>query len=111
MKNTGSNFGPKQRTLLNFRNDLLNATTASMLPLKTEEDEQTGKGLKILTPQQMLTRLPMSLAQLQAGNNSQKLKNEIWQLLYALYRSKMINKLVYDNLINTIKNGDVFHEY
>ena len=49
--------------------------------------KQKGQGLKILTPQQMLTRLPILLAQLQAGNNSQKLKNEIRQLLYSLYRS------------------------
>ena len=47
---------------------------------------QAGKGLKILTPRQMLTRLPISLAQLKAGNNSEKLKNEIRQLLYSLYR-------------------------
>ena len=47
---------------------------------------QEGQGLKILTPQQMLARLPISLAQLEAGNNSQTLKNEIRQLLYSLYR-------------------------
>ena len=58
-----------------------------MSPLETEEcAEQEGKGLKILTPQQMLNRVPISLAQLKAGNNSQKLKNEIRQLLYSLYR-------------------------
>ena len=50
--------------------------------------KQEGQGLKILTPQQMLSRLPIHLAQLKAGNNSQKLKNEIRQLLYSLYRSK-----------------------
>ena len=59
-------------------------------------------GLKILTPQQMLARLPISLAQVQAGNNSQKRKNEIRQLLYSLYRSKKISKTVYKNLILTI---------
>ena len=47
---------------------------------------QQGQGLKILTPQQMLSRLPISLAQLKEGNNSQKLKNYIRQLLYLLYR-------------------------
>ena len=52
------------------------------------QPEQKGKGLKILTPNQMLSRLPISLAQLKAGNNSEKLKNEIRQLLYSLYRSK-----------------------
>ena len=46
--------------------------------------------LKILTLKQMLNRLPISLAQLNAGNNSEKLKNEIIQLLYSLYRSKKL---------------------
>ena len=50
----------------------------------------------------MLTRLPMHLAQVEAGNNSWKLKNEIRQLLYLLYRSKKINKTIYKNLIETI---------
>ena len=59
-------------------------------------------GLKILTPQQMLARLPIILAQIKAGNNSRELKNEIIQLLYSLYRSKQISKTVYENLIATI---------
>ena len=50
----------------------------------------------------MLSRLPIALAQLEAGNNSEKLKNEIRQLLYALYRSKNMTKQVYNNLINYI---------
>ena len=50
-----------------------------------------GKGIKILTLNQMLSRLPITLAQLKAGNNSEKLINEIRQLLYSLYRSKKIN--------------------
>ena len=58
-----------------------------------------GSGLKILTPQQMLACLPILLAQIQAENNSQKLKNEIRQLFYSLYRSKKISKTVYKNLI------------
>ena len=49
----------------------------------------------------MLTRLLVSLAQLKAGNNSEKLKNEIRQLLYSLYRSKNMTKQVYNNLIST----------
>ena len=64
---------------------------------------QAGKGLKILTPNQMLSRLPISLAQLKSGNNSEKLKNEMRQLLYSLYRSKKnLHKNIYSNLINTI---------
>ena len=65
-------------------------------------EQQEGKGLKILTPSQMLSRLPISLAQLKAGNNSEKLKNEIRQLLYSLYHSKNMSKQVYNNLIKYI---------
>ena len=50
--------------------------------------KQSEQGLKILTPDQMLSRLPITLAQLKSGNNSEKLKNEIRQLLYSFYRSK-----------------------
>ena len=50
----------------------------------------------------MLARLPILLAQIRAGNNSQKLKNEIRQLFYSLSRSKNISKTVYKKLIATI---------
>ena len=53
-----------------------------------------GKGLKILSKQQMLSRLHVLLAQIQAGNNTKSLKNEIRQLIYALYRSKTLTKTV-----------------
>ena len=56
--------------------------------LDFNKQNQIVKGLKILTPNQMLSRLPITLAQLKAGNNSEKLKNEIRELLYSLYRSK-----------------------
>ena len=69
---------------------------------KFNEQNQQGKGLKILTPNQMLSRLPITLAQLKAGNNSEKLKNEIRQLLYSLYRSKNMTKQAYNSLINYI---------
>ena len=62
-----------------------------------------GAGLKILTNKQMLNRLPILLAQLQAGNNSNKLKNEARQILYSLYRSKVLTKIVYNNLIKSIR--------
>ena len=70
--------------------------------LTFNEQQQSQKGLKNLTPNQMLSRLPITLAQLKAGNNSEKLKNEIRQLLYSLYRSKNMTKQVYNNLINYI---------
>ena len=55
--------------------------------LGDKEEQEIGKGLKIMTPRQMITRLPILLAQNQAGNNSQKLNNEIRQIIYSLYRS------------------------
>ena len=67
--------------------------------LEIDKNNQQGKGL---TPNQMLSRLPVTLAQLNAGNNSEKLKNEIRQLLYSLYRSKNMTKQVYNNLIKRI---------
>ena len=87
-------------------------------PLKTEENEriinvvertleinsknQLGLGLQVLIPKQMLSRLQSSLAQLKAGNNSEKLKNEIRQLLYSLYRSKKLTKQLYKSLVDFI---------
>ena len=58
------------------------------LLLYFNRQNQAGQGLRILTPNQILSRLPISLAQLKVGNISEKLKNEIRQLLYSLYRSK-----------------------
>ena len=60
------------------------------------------KGLQILTPSQMLSRLPISLSQLKAGNNSEKLKNEIRQLLYSLCRSKKLTKQLYKSFVEII---------
>ena len=70
--------------------------------LKFNKQNQKGQGLKILTPNQMLSILPISLAQLKAGKNSEKLKNGIRQLLYSLYRSKKLTKQLYNNLIKYI---------
>ena len=70
--------------------------------LKFNKQDQQEKGLKILTPNQMLSRLPIALVQLKAGNNSEKLKNEIRPLLYSLYHSKNMTKQVYNHLINYI---------
>ena len=66
-------------------------------------EEQVGKGLKILTPNQMLKRLPIALPQIKAGHNSESLLNEIRQIVYSLYRSKEITKKVYNKIINSIK--------
>ena len=66
-------------------------------------DGLSGSGLKILTNKQMLNRLLILLAQIQAGNNSNKLKNEVKQILYLLYRSNILTKTVYNNLIKSIR--------
>ena len=79
--------------------------TTDMPELESEESatqKKEGKGLKILTPNQLLSRLPISLAQSKAGNNSEKLKNKIRQMLYALYRSKRLTKQIYKSLIDVI---------
>ena len=70
--------------------------------LDFNKQNQIGKGLKILTPDQMLSRLPITLAQLNAGNNSEKLKNEIRQSLVSLYQSKKLTKQICKSLIDII---------
>ena len=103
---------PEKRKL---RADVLNSVTglvqgreAVLTAFKSgifqvSKESQEGKGLKILTPNQMLKRLPIALAQVKAGNNSENLLNEIRQIVYSLYRSKEITKKVYNNIINSIK--------
>ena len=73
-----------------------------ILEFNKKIQNKLGGGLKMLTPNQMLSRLPITLAQLKAGNNSEKLKNEIRQLLYSLYRSKKLTKQLYKSLIDII---------
>ena len=77
-----------------------------MAELETDESaeqrKQQGQRVKILTPKQLITRLSILLAQLQAKDNSQKLKNELRQLLYSLYRSKKLTKTIYKHLMNAI---------
>ena len=82
-------------------NDILRIIN-EILDFNKEIQKQQGSSLKILTPNQMLSRLPISLAQLKAGNNSEKLKNEIRQLLYSLYRSKKLTKQLYKSLVDII---------
>ena len=66
-----------------------------------------GEGLKILTNKQMLNRLPILLAQIQAGNNSKSFKNELRQILYSLHRSKVLTKTVYNSLIKSIRSKEL----
>ena len=69
---------------------------------KSKQNKTEGKGLKILTPKQMLQRLPIALAQEKAGNNSKILLNEIRQFVYSLYHSKQTTRKVYNNIIKSI---------
>ena len=68
---------------------------------KAQQNKTTGRGVKILSPKQMLQRLPIALEQVKAGNNSESLLNEIKQIVYSLYQSK-ITKKVYNNIIKSI---------
>ena len=73
------------------------------VPKESQEGKGVNERIKILTPNQMVKRLPIALAQVKAGNNSDSLLNEIRQIVYSLYRSKEITKKVYNNIINSIK--------
>ena len=71
-------------------------------PFRDKKNETKGTGLKILTPKQLLQRLPITLAQVKAGNNSESQLNEIRQIVYSLYQLKQITKKVYNNIIKSI---------
>ena len=103
---------PEKRKLkadvLNSVTSLIQGREAILTAFKSgifwvSKESQKEKGLKILTPNQMLKRLPIALAQVKAGNNSESLLKEIRQIVYSLYRSKEITKKVYNNIINSIK--------
>ena len=85
---------PNQKKLLNYGNELKKIIEKSFNPSES--------GLKVLNKQQMFNHFPILLAQIQAGNNSIKLKNETRQILYSLYRSKELTKTVYNKLIKSI---------
>ena len=94
--------------VLNSVNGLVQGREAVLTAFKSgifqaSKESQEGEGLKILTPNQMLKRLPVALAQVKAGNNSESLLHEIRQIVYSLYWSKEITKKVYNNIINSIK--------
>ena len=75
----------------------------SILLSKAKYKAKHEKGLIILSPKQMLQRLPIALAQVKAGNTSENLLNEIRQIINSLYRAKQITKKVYNNIMNSIK--------
>ena len=97
-KNSVKNV-PKNDKLKSEENEKIIDVVEKILEL---DRQKQGQGLKIITPDQIFSRLPITLAQLKAGNNSEKLKNEIGQLLYSLYRSKKLTKNIYKSLIDII---------
>ena len=108
----GNKNSVQKRTLSNIENHFnareraikfIEDYRSMVLEARRLEKEQEGTGLKILTPNQMLKRLPVALAQVKTSNNSESLLNEIRQIVYSLYRSKEITKKVYNNIINSIK--------
>ena len=74
----------------------------SLMMSEAKTKATKGTGLKILTPKQMLQRLPIALAQVKAGNNSESLLNKMRQVVYSLYQSKQITKKVYNKIIKSI---------
>ena len=97
-----------KENMLNFymgREVVLNAFRSKIFSTKSKGSTLLNidnSKLKILTPKQMLQRLPTALAQVKAGNNSENLLNEIRQIVYSLYQSKEITKKVYNNLIRSL---------
>ena len=92
----------KKKKMKRYARDLKDIVDLYNLKSGSDTSEK-GEGLKILTNKQMLNHLPILLAQIQAGNNSKSLKNELRQILYSLCRSKVLTKTVYNNLIKSIR--------
>ena len=102
-KDTQRTFAPQDSSI-----NLDNFTYGKNYDELDEEDREIlknyeGRGLKILSKQQMVSRLPILLVQIQAGINSKTLKNETRQILYSLYRSKAFTETVSSNLIKAIR--------
>ena len=93
-------FYKSREEVINFFTDY--AEMLSDVNYDSKHSETKGKGLKTLTPKQMLQRLPIALAKVKAGNNSERLLNEIRQIVYSLYQSTQITKKVYNNIIKSI---------
>ena len=98
--NNITRFYLSREEVLNFFKDYVEMLSDANYNAKQNKTER--KGLKILTPKQMLQRLPIALAQVKAGNNSEHLLNEIRQIIYSLYQSRKITKKVYSNLMKSL---------
>ena len=99
IKKNKRNVFDTAKNLYEGRELVINAFKNGLFPLKSA----TGTGLKIWTSKQILQILPIVLAQVKAGNNSEILLNEIGQIVYSLYQSKEITKKVYNNVIKSVQ--------
>ena len=89
---------------LKVEKEFLNAFDSKIFSIKVKgAGFSDHSNLKILTPKQMLQRLPIALAQVKAGNTSENLLNKIRQIIYSLYPAKEFTKKVYNNIINSIQ--------
>ena len=93
-------FYVSRQEVINFFRDFTEMFSDGNYRAKQNETKATG--LKILTPKQMLQRLPIALAQVKAGNNSENFLNEMKQIIYSLYQSQEITKKVYSNLMKSL---------
>ena len=100
IRNVKNLYNSRQK-IINLLNDYSKIRSEAIY--KTKHYEKEGKGLKILTPKQILQRLPIALAQVKAGNNSENLLNEIRQIVYSLYQSEEIIKKVHNKIIEFIQ--------
>ena len=98
--NNTTRFYLSREEVINFFREYIEMLSDANYDAK--QNETKGKGLKILTPKQMLQRLPIALAQVKVGNNSESLLNEIRQIVYSLYQSKQITRKVCNNIIKYI---------
>ena len=93
-------YNARNKTI-KFYNDYSSMMTEAKY--KAKQDETKGTALKILAAKQMLQKLPIALAQLKAGNNSENLLNKVRQIVYSLYQSKPITKKIYNHIMESIQ--------
>ena len=98
--NNITRFYLSREEVINFFRDYVEMLSDANYNAKQNETKE--KGLKILTPKQMIQRLPIALAQVKSDNNSENLLNEIRQTIYSLYQSKQITEKVYYNLMKSL---------
>ena len=94
-------FYKSREGVINFFKDYIEMLSDANYDARKNKTE--GKGLEILTPKQILQRLPIALAQVKAGNNSENVLNEIRQIVYSLYQSKQITKKVYNKISKSMQ--------